>query len=246
MTADLGIHIAVVEDNDLLRALIVRTLTEAGFRTSEFSRGSRLIDAMAKDTPALAIVDLGLPDADGLTLVRKIRERFAMGVVIVSGMGELSDRVVGLEVGADDYLAKPFAPRELVARVRSVLRRSTAKSGAGVSAGRIRFENFGLDRVAKVLTDPSGAPVDLTGAEFRLLEALAAHANEVLSRDQLVHLCYDSNKPAHGRTVDIYVARLRQKLLRHGAASTLIQTIRNRGYLLAVVGLQADAESEGS
>lgn len=225
-------HIAVVEDENLVRALLVRTLKEAGYRVTEFSHGRRVVDSLEGDAPALAIVDLRLPDMDGLTLVRSIREKFASGIVIVSGLTEVVDRVVGLEVGADAYVAKPFVPRELVATVRSVLRRTT--KSAGSSSPRVEFEGFVLDVAAGTLLDKNGNPVAVTPVGLRVLSVLVTHANEILTRDQLVHLCYDARKPATNRAVDIQVARLRSLLVQHGLPDKVIQTVRNRGYLFSL------------
>lgn len=224
-------HIAVVEDEPLVRALLVRTLGYAGYRVSEFARGGRVVDVLSEDVPALAIVDLGLPDVDGLTLVQRIREKFSSGVVIVSGMGEVTDRVLGLEVGADAYLPKPFVPGELLATVRSVLRRTMKSPSAGKPP--VEFEGFVLDVGAEALFDAKGNSVEVTPSALRVLYAFVTHPNQILTRDQLVHLGYDSQKPATNRAVDIQVARLRALLVKHGLPANRIQTVRNRGYVFS-------------
>lgn len=226
-------HIAVVEDEPHFRSMVVRTLRTAGFRVTGYATGGAALEGMVADTPALALLDLRLPDIDGLSLMQTIRARLGIGVIIVSGLGELSDVVKGLELGADDYLAKPLATRELIARVRSVLRRAAVTPVAAPPPTIVRFQGWQLNRATRAVSDADGVPIELTDGEYRLLEALAGHPNEVLSRESLMELCYGGAKPAFGRAIDIGVTRLRRKLGERQGGGALISTVRNRGYLFA-------------
>ncbi len=183
----------------------------------------------------LVIMDLGLPDIDGLTLTRKIRELFDVGIIILSGRGDLTDRVVGLELGADDYVTKPFEPREIVARVRSVLRRNGRGTDrmerAGASVRSFQFDGWNLELSSRTLFDQAANPVPLTSGEFKLLEVFVTNANRVLSRDRLLDLVYENDTPAFDRSVDIRIGRVRKKLGDNPRNPRLIKTVRNDGYI---------------
>ncbi|HWA29944.1 MAG TPA: response regulator transcription factor, partial [Rhizomicrobium sp.] len=182
------------------------------------------------------IVDVGLPDADGLTLTRHIREGHDVGIIIVSGRGDLTDRVVGLEIGADDYITKPFEPREVLARVRSVLRRGERKTPAASSGEphkKFRFNDWVIDLTSQTLFDGEGHAVPLTSGEYKLLETFVTHANRVLSRDQLLDLVCTNDTPAFDRSIDVRIGRLRKKMHDGETMPALIKTIRNAGYIFA-------------
>ena len=231
-------HVLVIDDDADVRDIIEASLTQAGFRVTALPDGKRISQILSGGDVAVAIVDLTLPDEDGLAITRRLRERYDIGIVIVSGRSEMTDRVIGLEIGADDYLPKPFAPRELVARVRSVMRRFDARSQAGAQRHRSRltFLGFDLDLGGMTLRDPEGKPVVLTTGEFKLLETLVTHANRVLSRDQLLDLLYDRDTPAFDRSVDVKVGRLRRKLGDDPDNPRMIRTVRNGGYVFVAEG----------
>jgi DNA-binding response OmpR family regulator len=226
-------HILIVEDDRAVRGSVARYLSGAGFRVTELPAGDRALAVMARDPVDLAIVDVMLPDTDGLELTRRIRKASDAGVIILSGCADVTDRIVGLEVGADDYLAKPFELRELVARVRSLLRRSVVRdrSESPPAAGRvIAFAGFTLDLAARSLSDARGEAIHLTSGEFRLLEALATQPGRVLSRDRLLDLTCTNDAPAFHRSVDVCIGRLRRKLGDEPRRSRFIKTVRNGGY----------------
>ena len=227
-------HILVVEDDPDVRAVVQHSLTRGGFRVTALSGGAKVLAALAAGGVDLAVVDIGLPDTDGLALTRQIRESHGIGVIILSGRGDTTDRIVGLEVGADDYLAKPFEPRELVARVRSVLRRieeRAAKAPAEARQPTYKFNGWTLDCAAMSLADAEAVAVQLTTGEFKLLEALVSRANRVLQRDQLLDLISSNDAPAFDRSIDVRVGRLRRKLGDDSKNPQLIKTVRNGGYI---------------
>lgn len=190
--------------------------------------------------PDLALLDIGLPGEDGLSLARYIRERYDVAIIIVSGAGDTVDRIIGLEVGADDYLTKPFDTRELLARVKSVLRRyrrgASAEedvTGGGAESEEDRFIPVGhlrLDRLGEVLLDAEGEEVPLTRMEFELLQALVERPNRPLSRDQILNLTQNRDWDPYDRSVDIRIARLRQKVEEDPGNPRLIRTVRGIGY----------------
>lgn len=227
-------HILVVEDDADVRAVVQHTLTRAGYRVTALPNAAKVAVTLAAGQIDLAVVDLNLPDADGLTLTRQIREKHNVGVIILSGRSETTDRIVGLEVGADDYLAKPFEPRELLARIRSVLRRMDevgAKAPTEEPRAIYSFEGWKLDCSALTLFGPDDVAVPLTTGEFKLLEALVSRANRVLQRDQLLDLISTNDAPAFDRSIDVRVGRLRRKLGDDSKNPRLIKTVRNGGYI---------------
>lgn len=224
------LHIAVVEDDIVVRTIMSASLRGAGFRTSEYSRVRDAQTGFTSDPPMLAILDLNLPDGHGLRLMRELRKQYSnIGVIIVSASAELNDKVKGLDLGADDYITKPFKVEELLARVRSLLRRAPA----ALPPPMVRFQGWELDRSIRVLRDPTGSEVPLTSGEFRLLDVLVAHANQVMGREKLMILCHGAAKPAYGRAIDISITRLRRKLAERAPQTQLIRTIRNEGYVLS-------------
>ena len=227
-------HVLVVDDDDEVRGLIQHTLTRAGFRVTGLSSGARVKNTLAAGNIDLVVVDLGLPDTDGLTLTRQIREHFPVGIIIVSARGETTERIIGLELGADDYVPKPFEPRELVARVKSVLRRKEQSPETMAVEDRLptfSFNNWRLDCAARALFKPDGESVPLTSGEYKLLEVLVARANRVLSRDQLLDLTSTNDAPAFDRSVDVRIGRLRKKLDDDSKSPEIIKTVRNGGYI---------------
>ena len=219
-----GGTILLVEDEEDIATLVRTYLENDGFRVIWAARGVDGLLALEQNEIRLAILDLQLPDADGLDLCRAIRERSRLPIVIVTARDEEIDRILGLELGADDYLTKPFSPRELVARVRAVLRRAEPDAGdEAVVVGDIVLEHGG--RTVSV----AGSTVELTGMEFDLLAFLLAHPGIVMSRERLLERVWGLSFPGGTRTVDVHVAQLRRKLNR----PDLIRTVRGSGYKAA-------------
>jgi DNA-binding response OmpR family regulator len=230
------IHVAVVDDEPDITQLIARYLGAQGFRVSQLHRGADLLALMKADPPALVLLDLGLPGEDGFAVARALREHHRCGLVIVSGRGESIDKVVGLEVGADDYVTKPFDLRELLARVKAVLRRlePTPAPTPPAAAPGFRFGGFTLDLAARRIADAAGREIALTGGEFDLLVTLCRHAGRVLSRDFLLDATRGREAGPFDRTVDVQIGRLRRKLEAAAPGVVPIKSVRGAGYLLAV------------
>ena len=230
-------HVAIVEDDPDVRAVLARSLGADGYQVTALESGIGIEEAISANPVDLLILDIGLPDVDGLTLTQKIRRHSDVAIIIVSGRGDLADRVVGLEIGADDYITKPFEPREILARVRSVLRRGRHQErGDAAPPERRECHGFGdwtLDATGQALYDGKGQPVGLTSGEFRLLETLVTRPNRVLSRDQIMDACYGGNSPAFDRSIDVCVGRLRKKLNDDPRNPAFIRTVRNGGYIFA-------------
>jgi DNA-binding response OmpR family regulator len=213
--------ILLVEDEEDIASLVRAYLENDGFRVIWAARGVDGVAALEQNEIRLAILDLQLPDADGLDLCRMIRQTSRLPIVIVTARDEEVDRITGLELGADDYVTKPFSPRELVARVRAVLRRAEPEELEGeMTIGDVVVQPAG--RTVSV----GGSPVDLTGMEFDLLAFLAAHPGIVMSRERLLERVWGLEFPGGTRTVDVHVAQLRKKLDR----PDLIRTVRGSGY----------------
>ena len=226
-------HILVVDDEPDIRELMETYLTGEGYRTSTAENGEMLRRLLAQEPVDLVILDLGLPGEDGLSLTRYLREHYDTPVIIVTGKGETVDRIIGLEVGADDYIAKPFDLRELLARVRSVLRRTqrrtereTAKAGDNV-----RFAGWLLDLGGHRLLSPEGKEVPLTTGEFNLLSVFVHHPNRVLSRDELLELTHHREAGPFDRSIDVQIGRLRRKIEEDPEYPTLIKSVRAAGYI---------------
>jgi two-component system, OmpR family, phosphate regulon response regulator OmpR len=225
-------HILVVDDEPGIRELIQTYLGKEGYRVSAAENGEALRRVMAEETVDLVILDLGLPEEDGLSLARYLREHYDVAVIIVTGKGETVDRIVGREIGADDYLAKPFDLRELLARVRSVLRRVDAEPEPAAAPPRqgVRFGRCTLDLGSRRLEDADGAEIPLTAMEYDLLAVFARHPRQVLSRERLAELAHNRPLAPGDRSVDIRITRLRQKLEPDAANPTVLRTVRGEGY----------------
>lgn len=226
-------HLLVVDDDRDIRMLVGEQLTAAGYLVTGAADGAEMRRALDRSAIDLIILDLNLPGDDGLALCRDLRARSTVPIIMLTARQEPIDRVLGLEMGADDYLTKPFEPRELLARVRSVLRRTRAMPAnlEPLPARQARFAGWILDFEHRHLIDPAGRRVILSGAEFRLLQVLLAHANRVLSREQLLAL--GAVRQGEDRAIDLQVSRLRQKLSDDPRSPTLIKTVRAEGYVLA-------------
>lgn len=229
-------HLLLVEDDGEMRALVARLLREAGFRVSTARDGREMWEALESPAgaPDLVLLDVMLPGPSGLDLLRRLRERgIRVPVMMLTARGEELDRVLGLELGADDYVAKPFAPRELVARVRALLRRAApAEARPDPRSRRIAFAGWVLDTARRELVSPEGVLVDLSGAEYDLLLAFLEHPGRVLSRDQLLEVARRrAGADPYDRTVDVQVSRLRRKIEAQETGPALIKTVRGAGYV---------------
>lgn len=227
--------IAVVEDDAEIRALVCGLLQREGFEAAPCGGGVELDRLMERRRVDLVVLDLMMPGEDGLSICRRLRVRGEVPVLMVTARNEDVDRVVGLEIGADDYLAKPFNPRELVARARAILRRTRTAHRVADSLPRqvYRFAGWRLDAGARELVGPSGGLVELTGGEFDLLVSLVEHPQRVLSRDHLLDWTRGRSATPYDRTIDVQLSRLRRKLAQDPASPVLIRTVRGGGYLFA-------------
>lgn len=228
-------HIAVVDDEADITSLLAGYLQGYGYRVTQLSNGDSLLSLLASDPPAVVLLDLGLPGEDGLAIARQVREHWHCGLIIVTGRGDAVDKVVGLEVGADDYVTKPFDLRELLARLKAVLRRlepaPTAIARGAREGVRLRFAGWDLDVAARRLVGPQGADTALTSGEFDLLCALAQHPGRVLSRDFLLERTRGREAAPFDRTIDVQVGRLRRKLEADPENPQIIKSVRGAGYI---------------
>jgi len=226
-------HILIVDDQREICDLVQEYLSSEGYRVSIAHEGAGMRRIMAQGPVDLVILDLMLPGEDGLTLARALREESSVGIIILTGRGEIVDRIIGLEMGADDYLPKPFHLRELLARVKSVLRRASSRTAEKHTAqrSRARFAGWELDLSSRELFSPSGEEVRLTTGEFDLLVAFVNNANQVLTRDRLLDLARNREAGPFDRTIDVQVGRLRRKLEDEPQKPTMIKTVRGSGYI---------------
>ncbi len=223
--------ILIVEDDAEICALVEHYLTGAAFSAVIVNTGADMKDVLSVQDFDAIILDLNLPDADGLDLCRYIRAERDIPIVILTARGDPIDRIVGLELGADDYLAKPFEPRELVARLKSVLRRSArSETTSAHGDAQYMFEGWSMSVDHRALIDPSGRMVALSGVEYRLLKIFLDHPNEVLSREKLLELGAGAFGAEHDRAVDLQVSRLRTKLKNGNSGEGFIKTVRQAGY----------------
>ncbi|WP_431257474.1 response regulator transcription factor [Roseateles chitinivorans] len=246
-------HVAILDDEPDITQLLAGYLASHGFRTTQLHTGRALMDLMAADPPELVLLDLGLPGEDGFVIARQLREHWRCGLVIVTGRGDAVDKVVGLEVGADDYVTKPFDLRELVARVKAVLRRlapgpamtpaaapahpggvvTSTSAASGLGRERLHFDGWTVDVSARRVTGPDGEEVALTTGEFDLLHIFLLHPGRVLSRDFLLEHTRGRESGPFDRTIDVQVGRLRRKLGAESGEGQWIKSVRGAGYLFA-------------
>jgi two-component system OmpR family response regulator len=226
-------RILVVDDDADLRRLIGEFLASHGFQVDEAASAAEMQRRIDAQAPDLVILDVMMPGEDGLSAARRLAAARGPAVIMLSALGTDTDRIVGLEIGADDYLAKPCNPRELLARVRAVLRRRQAgeQGPAGNGSSLYEFAGWRLDVARRDLRDPSGAYIDLTDGEFALLRCFVQSPQRVLNRDQLLDQAHGGNRDIYDRAVDSQVSRLRRKLNERSPVE-LIRTVRNEGYML--------------
>ena len=234
MDATKTANILAVDDDPSVRQMIADYLADNDVRVTTLASGREIAEVMARETIDLLVLDLRLPGEDGMQIARKLREESDVPIIMLTGRKDEADRVMGLELGADDYLTKPFSPRELLARIRALLRRSRAQETVAEGLARIRayrFVGWELNVRLRRLTAPGGETVALTNSEFNLLAAFLAAPQRVLSRDQLLSLSRLHNDEVYDRSIDVQVGRLRKKLKTEEAAESLIRTERGAGYV---------------
>ncbi len=225
-------HILVVDDDQELRNLLSRFLRKHGLRVDVAAGGQEMKRILGRANINLIVLDRAMPGEDGLQLCRKLRETTRIPVILLTLLGSDTDRILGLEAGADDYVQKPFNPQELLARIRAVLRRANELPLQNVhqKASVLRFEGWTIDRTHRRLESPAGVSVMLTDGEFDLLVAFAEHPQITLSREQLLDLARGRSAIAFDRSIDMQIARLRRKIETDPQQPRLIKTIRNKGY----------------
>ncbi len=227
-------HILIVDDDSEIRNLLSRFLVRHGFRVITAADGREMKKALSDWAIELIVLDLMLPGDDGLTLCRDLRARSDIPVIMLTAMGEELDRIIGLEIGADDYLAKPFNPRELLARIKAVLRRgapANINDDSDPEGLVLGFEGWVFNVDKRELTSPDGLRVSMSGGEFKLLKAFATHPNRVLNRDQLLDMARGREAQPFDRSIDVQVSRLRATLGDDPRKAVLIKTARGDGYI---------------
>jgi DNA-binding response OmpR family regulator len=229
-------HVLAVDDDAAVRDLIGEYLRENELRVTCVASGKELADVMARDTVDLVVLDVRLPGEDGMQIARKLRDASAIPILMLTGRAEEADRVMGLELGADDYLTKPFSPRELLARIRALLRRARAQATVADAIAAVRAYRFGgweLNIGLRKLKNPKGEAVELTNGEFRVLTAFLSAPQRVLTRDQLLELSRVHSGEVYDRAIDLQILRLRRKIEVDPAHPRFITTERGAGYVFA-------------
>ena len=227
-------HILAVDDDPSVRQMISDYLNDNEIRVTTLASGREIAEVMKRETIDLLVLDLRLPGEDGMQIARKLREESHLPIIMLTGRKDEADRVMGLELGADDYLTKPFSPRELLARIRALLRRSRAQQTVADGLQKIRayrFAGFELNVRLRRLTGPAGESIPLTNNEFNLLAAFLAAPQRVLSRDQLLGSSRLHNDEVYDRSIDVQVGRLRKKIQPAKSSTELIRTERGAGYV---------------
>ena len=233
-------HIAVVDDEAQIREAVGEYLELHGFEVTLADGGQALRAIVAGDKQIdLVILDLNMPGEDGLSIARYLREHYSVGIIILTAEGQTLDRIIGLEIGADDYMGKPFDLRELLARVKSVLRRIAAASAAatslapanGAGEDEMKIGRLTLNAAAHKLFDESGKEIQLTSMEYDLLHIFAGNANRVLNRDQLLDMSHSQNSDPFDRSIDVRISRLRQKIETDPSKPRILKTVRGAGYM---------------
>ena len=235
-SVNLATRILIVDDDEGIRTLVSSFLGKHGFRVDTASHPDEMRERLGRERYDLVVLDVMMPGEDGLTALRKLLSAGGPPVIMLSAVGTDIDRIVGLEIGAEDYLAKPCNPRELLARIRTVLRRTAARPSAVAQAANdsgdtLRFDGWRIDLAGRTLYDPGDAIVALSDGEFRLLRAFAEHPRRVLTRDQLLGYARGTEVDTYDRAIDVQISRLRRKLTSSQAATELIRTVRSEGYM---------------
>lgn len=245
MTETPATRLLLVDDEAALREPLADYLARQGFVVTQAASAAEAREHLRESSPDLALLDIMMPGEDGLSLCRHLVETRHLPTIFLTARGEATDRIVGLEIGADDYVVKPFEPRELVARIRSVLRRAGRTASDGEVAEVFAFEGWTLDPLKRRLTDPEGAVVAISSAEFRLLMAFLEHPRQVLDRDRLLDMVQGREAHLFDRAVDNQVSRLRRKIEVDSKNPQLIQTVWGGGYMLATEVRRRSAPAAG-
>lgn len=237
-------NILVVDDDPDLRWMVERYLRKHGCEVSTAENGEDMRARLADATFDLVVLDVNMPGEDGFTLARYLRDNHSMGIIMLTAAAEVFDRVMGLEMGADDYVTKPFEPRELLARIKSVLRRTQAAApvATATTGTQVAFGALHLDLDSHQLLDSDGQTVPITSMEFDLLKAFAEHPNKVLNRDQLLDLAHNKDWDPFDRSIDIRIARLRRKIEPVPDKPQIIKTVRGAGYVFVPNGAQPGSD----
>jgi two-component system phosphate regulon response regulator OmpR len=238
--------VLIVDDDAEIRSVLTTYLGSHDYEAVAVDSGAAMRASLQTSVPDVVLLDLALPGEDGLSLARYLRERHSVGIIMITGASDTVDRIIGLEVGADDYIGKPFDPRELRARIRSVMRRlqPAAAGGGGVANPRLGIGRCTLDVAARQLFDREGAEVTLTAMEFDLLKAFLDHPNQVLSRDRLLTLTRNREWEPFDRSIDIRITRLRRKIEDDPENPRAIRTVRGAGYMyVPAAPVQATADN---
>lgn len=233
------IHVLVVDDDPDVRELLDDYLSEHGYSVAQAIDGTTARQQLEKQIPNVVLLDIGLPGEDGLSIARYLREHYDIGIIIVSGAGETVDRIIGLEIGADDYVSKPFDPRELRARLKNVARRyqrpvateTTSPAAAQKENSKVKFGPCTLNLLSYQLLDKDGVEIPITNMEFDLLKVLAERPNRPLTRDQLLNLTQNRDWDPYDRSIDIRITRLRKKIEPDPEKPQVIKTVRGIGYM---------------
>jgi DNA-binding response OmpR family regulator len=229
-------HVLALDDDPSIRQIVTEYLGENELRVTAVASGKELLAVMAKETIDLVVLDLRLHGEDGMQIARKLREQSSIPILMLTGRADEADRVMGLELGADDYLTKPFSPRELLARIRALLRRASAQASVADEIAKVRafrFGNWELNVGLRKLKSPEGKGVELTNGEFSLLTAFLSSPQRVLTRDQLLDLSRLHNAEVYDRSIDVQILRLRRKIEIDPAHPKFIITERGAGYVFA-------------
>ena len=230
---DAPVQLLLVDDEAALREPLAEYLSRQGFAVSQAASAAQARSHLRAQTPDLVLLDIMMPGEDGLSLCRHLSESRTIPTILLTAKGEATDRIVGLEIGADDYVVKPFDPRELVARIRSVLRRAARGSAPPVENELLEFDGWQLDPLKRRLLNSEGAVVAISSAEFRLLMAFLEHPRQVLNRDRLLDMVQGREAHLFDRAVDNQISRLRRKIEEDSRNPQLIQTVWGGGYMLA-------------
>lgn len=225
-------HILIVDDDTAIRGMLSRFLREHGLNTAEAAGGAEMFAALKGRQPSLILLDIMMPGEDGLSLCRRLQAEGAIPVILLTAVDSETDRIIGLELGADDYVTKPFNPRELLARIRALLRRTS--QGTGIAAAKkspvYTFSGWTMNINRRTLLSPDGTLVVLTSTEFDLLSVFAENAQKTITRDQLLEALHGRAAHAFDRSMDVQISRLRRKIEQDPQNPALIKTIRNEGY----------------
>lgn len=228
------IRVLVVDSDPEIREMLARFLSGHGLSVVQTRSGEEFLHVLERDLCDIVVLDIMLPGEDGISLCRKVRAASTIPIILLSAASEETDRIVGLEVGADDYLAKPFNPRELLARIRAILRRMALAADPASHPSCYRFEGWTMDMRRRTLSDPVGTWIELTSHEFDLLAVFVQRPQTVLSRDQLLDLAHGRFSSQVDRSIDVQISRLRRKIEANAQSPRIIRTMRNEGYIFAV------------